>query len=243
MKFCYKGFLIDYDYVFNFHKENIIFLHGWGGDKKSFEFMYNLLTNKFNILSISFPPYFTKKIQSPISLDMNDYLEIIIRILSLLNIKELNIICHSFGFRLALILSSTDIKIKSIIITGGAGINLRHGIFNKIRYNKKLIDNKLKIAKGEKLEESDYTVLDNIDKKTFKNIVNFNSTNYLRFDCPTLIFWGKLDSATPLKIGRYINKKIKNSKLIIVNSDHFAYLNYLNLFETHCLKFYKEIYG
>ena len=52
MKFCYKGFLIDYDYIFNFHKENIIFLHGWGGDKKSFEFMYNLLTNKFNILSI-----------------------------------------------------------------------------------------------------------------------------------------------------------------------------------------------
>lgn len=242
MTLIYKGFKIDYTFDFLNKEKNLLLLHGWGGDKNSFLFIKNCLKIRFNIIAISFPPYFMKSKKSHIPITMHDYLNIILTILKLHNIKNVNIICHSFGFRLALMLSSTDIKIDSLIITGGAGINLSPNLFKQISLNSKIIDNLIRLKNGLSLHQSDYTILDNIDKKTFKNIINFDTTNYLKFNCPTLLFWGKKDTATRIKLARYINKKIKSSKLIVVDSDHFAYLNFKNLFLSSCLKFYKEIY-
>ena len=52
--------------------------------------------------------------------DLFDYEKLIMQILSLHNIENPIIICHSFGFRVATILKE-KIKIKKIIVTGGAG--------------------------------------------------------------------------------------------------------------------------
>ena len=37
MNFLCKSEIIDYDYFYNTHNETILFLHGWGGNKFSFD--------------------------------------------------------------------------------------------------------------------------------------------------------------------------------------------------------------
>lgn len=241
MNFIFKGFRITYHYKFLNKNKTILLLHGWGGNENAFCFLEPYLTNMFNLLAISFPPYFTSQ-KSHQSLAMDDYLEIMLSILKLHNISEIDIICHSFGFRLTLMLSSTKIKINSLIITGGAGINLKKNLFNLLNLNAQIIENKTKIKKGLPLKKTDYTTLDETDKKTFKNVIHKDTTPYLKFDCKTLLFWGENDTATPKKIAKYLHRKITDSRLIIVKSDHFAYLNFKNEFLTRCLKFYKELY-
>lgn len=241
MNFIFKGFSIKYHYLFSNKDRTILFLHGWGGNENSFCFLETYLKNKFNLLAISFPPYFTSQ-ESHQSLTMDDYLKIILYILKLHNISKIDIICHSFGFRLTLMLCSTKIKINSLIVTGGAGINLKKSLYHTLNLNAQIIKNKMKVKKGMPLKETDYTILNKTDKETFKNVISKDTTPYLKIDCDTLLFWGEKDTATPKKIAKYLNKNIKRSRLITVKSDHFAYLNFKNEFLSRCLKFYEELY-
>lgn len=239
MNLYYKSYSIEYEYIYKKSNDTIVFLHGWGGNKNSFNFLHCYLQN-YNVLAISFPPYFTKTdyIDSSVSLCMQDYLEILTTILKLHNIASAHIVCHSFGFRICLMLFATSFEIKSVVVTGGAGINLYKNIFNNLKlYNKIIWNKKLNIVD----KNLDINMLKNTDKKTFKNIVNQDLTLYSKLIKKSmLIFWGKYDTATPIKIANILNKHNKNSKKVIVKSDHFAYLNFHNLFTKEVLNFLKE---
>lgn len=233
MVFLYKNETIDYDFFNNNREETILFLHGWGGNKFSFNSTINLLKNRFNILTITLPTI------SPTTTawKLENYIDLILQILALLNIKKVTIICHSFGFRLACLLNK-KIKIKKIVITGGAGIK-KSNIFLKIKQRKNLIllsNNKDLFTK---IASQDYLSLNQTNRQTFKNIVNLNLKNFLKFDCPILLFWGKHDKETKLWIAKEIKKQNK-ANLIVTNSDHFAYLKENALFNNVVLKFLND---
>ena len=63
---------------------------------------------------------------------------------------------------------------------------------------------------------------------TFKNVINEDLIFYLpSIENETLIIWGEKDKDTPLKDARLIQKKIKNSALIIYpKASHYSYLEY-----------------
>lgn len=65
-------------------------------------------------------------------------------------------------------------------------------------------------------------------KKTFQNILKEDLKYYLSYiSQETLIIWGSLDKDTPLKDGKLIKQKIKNSEIIIYpKAKHFTYLEY-----------------
>lgn len=219
MKFLFKSEVVDYDFIFNNHSETILFLHGWGGSKNSFENIKKFLINKFNLLNVTMPTIEpTNEVW-----DLFDYEKLIMQILSLHNIENPIIICHSFGFRVATILKE-KIKIKKIIVTGGAGPK-KSSILKKIeQQNNSII---LKNSKFNFLYNSiaskDYKNLYKTNKTTFKNVVNFNTSTLLKFNCPILLFWGKHDKSTPIWIAKKI-KKLNHCKLVLTDSDHFAYL-------------------
>lgn len=233
MKFLYKSEVIDYDYFFNSRKETILFLHGWGGNKFSFLSTINLLKNKFNILSITLPTInHTKEVWN-----MQNYCDLVINILALHNIKNPIIICHSFGFRIVLLLNQ-KICIKMLVVTGGAGIK-KDNIFLHIKQRRNLL--KLQQNKNffSTIASKDYLELSPTNRQTFKNIVNLNLKNFTNFNCPTLLFWGKLDKDTKLWIAKKVKLK-NNAKLIITNSDHFAYLKLNHYFNNEVIKFLEK---
>jgi len=257
MNYLFKNEVIDYDFfkrnkqiVFSKQSEenqfdnnflnnkslnSILFLHGWGGNKFSFQQTINLLKNQFNILSITMPT------TTPTTSvwNMFDYVQLVENILSLHNIENPIIVCHSFGCRVAMLLNK-KIKILKTIITGGAGIK-KENIFLKIikNNNKILLESKKNQYLFKKIASTDYKYLSKQNKKTFQNIVNLNLKFITKFKSPILLFWGTNDKDTPLWIAKKL-KKQNNATLIKTKSDHFAYLKEKSKFHHEVLKFIKN---
>ncbi len=256
MILLYKGYCVEYEYIDCGRKQTILLLHGWGGNKDSFAKIKKNLKSDFNIISISFPPQniyqendnpdifeISKDFNpSTIPLDMYDYKNIVLNILQLLNLKSVIIICHSFGFRVALMLTTTKIVIEKIIITGGAGIRIKPNFFKKIDTRFHTILLKSHPEYFDKFASSEYVNLSQIDRQTFKNIVNKNLIKYIKnLRCPAFLFWGKKDTATPIKMFKIIKKfKPQISYKIIKNGTHFCYLSHSNLFIDCCQNFLKS---
>lgn len=269
MKFIYKLETIDYEFYNKNYAHTILFLHGWGGDKNSFNGLKNLLKSNYNILSLTLPT-----MQPTLMVwTMMDYYQVIKNILKLHNIEKVIIICHSFGFRVACLLNGI-INIEKLVVTGGAGlkkVNILKRI--EIQNNTILLKQKKYSYLYEKLASEDYKNLSKINKQTFKNVVNTINNKMTIFNCPILLFWGKSDKSTPVWMAKKIfkdNAKFKKKKinkikskgksksdvicsyeindktekenfarLIFTNSNHFAYIKLGAVFNNEVIKFLK----
>ena len=232
MHYLFKNEIIDYDYVNSNKTDTILFLHGWGGNKNSFQQTINLTKNKFNILSVTMPT--TNPTTSVWCLF--DYVTLIENLLMLHSISNPLIICHSFGLRVLFLLKE-KIKIKKAIITGGAGLK-KENIFEKIiKNNNKIILKSPHFKKNyKKIASPDYLALSKNNKETFKNIVNLNLKFATKFNFPILLFWGIKDKETPIWIAKTL--KVKNKcKLIKTTGNHFTYLNEAAQFNHETIKF------
>ena len=248
MILLYKGCAVEYEFINGCHRQTILLLHGWGGNKDSFAKVKKVFSSNYNILSISFPPQniyqtnFANCLMPDFSstpLNMYDYKNITVNILQLLNLQSIIIICHSFGFRVALMLTISNIIIKKIVITSGAGIRFKPKFFKKLNSQFHTILLKSHPEYFNKFASSEYIALSQIDRQTFKNIVNKNLTNYVKnLSCPMFLFWGKRDTATPIKIFKIIKKIKPHIKYkIIKNGTHFCYLEQSNIFIDCCQNF------
>ena len=70
--------------------------------------------------------------------------------------------------------------------------------------------------------EHDYVKTSGIMRDVFKKVISDNlRPEVSRLKLPVLILWGERDKATPIAAGRYINKAVRLSKLIIYSQgDH-----------------------
>ena len=234
MNIIFNGECVDYEYVNNNKPDTILFLHGWGGNKFSFAGSFKLLNSKFNLLSVTMPT--TEKTVKVWTLF--DYYKLIETILKLHNVFNPIIVSHSFGFRVACLINQF-IKIKKIVVTGGAGLK-KLSIFRKIdkQNNLVLLKNKKYGWLYKKIASVDYKNLSTTNKKTFKNIINKNLIKCCKFSCPMLLFWGINDKDTPIWIAKKL-KKINHCTLIKTKSDHFAYLKENALFNKCLMEFLK----
>ena len=212
----------------------VLLLHGWGGDYKSLESIGNMIKDKHTVYALTFPTQYKNN-----ALNMNQYLMLVKEFIVQLNIKKCIIICHSFGARVALMLSAQypDI-VEKLVIISGAGIKPRFNLITYLKIKKYKLLKKLNLLKHNNYGSSDYKLLNDVQKQTFKNIVNTDLTKYSYYiECPTLLIWGNKDKQTPIYMAKKLQKNIKNSKLEIVkNCGHFVYLeNY-----TKCINLIQE---
>lgn len=234
MTFLYNTYQIEYEYSFNNLPKTLLLLHGWGGDKNSFAKVKKIFQSTHNILSISLPTYQ----DGFISIDLYDYKKMVLNLLKALNINKFSIICHSFGLRVSLVLA-TSVDIEKIFITGGAGIKLKPHFFRKLNNSFHSIFLKKHPEFFKLYASSDYANLSPVNKKTFKNIINKDLTQYIKLlHCPTFLFWGTKDSATPMKMFK-IFKTLKpdSQSKVIKNGTHFCYLTHSEQFIDCCDKF------
>lgn len=235
MNLIFHGEVIDYEFTNNKSNQTILFLHGWGGNKNSFKSTVNLLKHKFNILTLSMPTIQNTQLVW----NMFDYKNLILTLLYNLNIKSVCIVCHSFGFRVASLLNNF-FDIEKIVVTGGAGIK-KTSIFKKIstKSNKILLKNVKFSYIFKNIASPDYVALSTTNKKTFIEVVNLNTKNFVHFTCPTLLFWGVKDKETPMWIAKFLHKR-NNAKLIKTKGGHFAYIEQNSLFNNSVLEFFND---
>ena len=242
MYYSYDGIKIYYEMFFkNTNKRNILILPGWGDTRKTFYNMINYFKNNYNIYIIDYPSFGNSKPPNK-DLTIYDYAKLIKNFLIDLNIINPIIIAHSFGGRIATILTGLyKYKIDKMIFIDIAGIKPRKNIIKKIKEKiykllKYLCIHFFKRTKDKKINylrkifgSKDYNSLNSNMYNTFKNIVNEDLKKYYKnIESEVLIMWGCKDKDTPIYDAKYIEKHIKNSDLVIFkDGTHFVYLEYI----------------
>ena len=209
----------------------VLFLHGWEGSVLSFKSQEDFICKKHMCINLDFPP-FGKSEDIKEEYTLEDYFEIVKRILNKHNIKKISVVAHSFGCRVAILLATKTNLVEKMVFTGGAGIRPKTTIkklFRKAKYKfyKKLA--RLGFVGDSTLDKffsNDYKKLSKIMKGTFKNIVNKDLTSVLQYiNVPVVLFWGRKDTETPIYMAKIMHKKMIDSCLLTYEGcGHFCYL-------------------
>ena len=197
--------------------DTLVFLHGWGGDLRSFAGAYNAACDwGVNAVNIAFPK------TVPGDWGIYDYATHVERVLAALNIDRPIIIGHSFGGRVAVILAAQD-KCKKLVLTGSAGLKPRFDI----RKQYKIAKYHYRVKHGKPLDgmgSIDYNNTDASMRSVFVRIVNSHLDKLLPYiKCKTLIVWGKADKETPPYMAKRFHRGIADSKLVFIDGGHYGY--------------------
>lgn len=220
-------FEISYELTNINNKSNtIMFLHGWGSNKDIMKQAFKNTLNDYCHLYVDMPGF--GKSNLPISLHTIQYATIIQELLNSLEITPNMIIGHSFGGKVATLLNP-----KIIVLLSSAGIKTQKSIKvrSKIAVTKilnKIAPNLAKIFKNSLRSKDVYNADENL-YQTFKNVVDEDFSDiFENFTNKAFIFWGRDDLITPLTSGKIIHSKIKDSKFIELDGDHFFFLQQAN---------------
>lgn len=208
----------------------VLFLHGWGGSTKSFASIVPHIKDA-RCISVDFSGFG----ESPVCKGMGiyEYAESIYLLLKEKNIQSCDIVAHSFGCRVAIILASVyDLKIRKMIFTGGAGLKPKKSMVVKTKIwlykaTKRLVECGLvKRSKLNGFGNSDYKNLEDEMKIVFTKVVN-QHLDYLVPTIPSsvLLVWGEKDRETPMYMARRFERLLQDGGLVVYqHCGHFAYL-------------------
>lgn len=212
---------IGYELVNPSGKNVGVVLHGWGANRAIMKQAFGDKFSDCKLYFVDLPGFGASSIQKP--LNSYDYTKIIKTFIDALEIEPEFIIGHSFGGKIA-----TLLRPQNLILLSSAGIvpEKSFKVKTKIKLFKAL--KPLGFGKLYRLFASkDVENMSQTMYETFKNVVDEKiDNNFASFNNKALIFWGKEDTATPLKSGEKIHKLIKNSKFFPLDGDHFFFLNH-----------------
>ncbi len=216
----------------------ILFLHGFGGRMESFLPNFNALASNHKCILVDFIG-FGESAEPNVPYTLYDYASSVELLLKDLDIKETNVIAHSFGCRVAFLLMAETSLIKKCVLACPAGVKPRRNIkyFSKValyKIKKKLfkwgvLSNNFMSRCGSR----DYRSLSPVMKSTFVNIVNFDVSPLLsKIQNEILLVYGEGDRDIPLYMIKKLHKNLVNSQYITLTGGHFCYLVEANNFNA-----------
>lgn len=210
----------------------LVFLHGWG---QNIEMMYPLsekYEEHFNTLVIDLPG-FGKSAEPESAWSVYDYSEAIHNLIKDLRIKKVILIGHSFGGKIALVYASRY-QTEKLICFGSPyckelkKLPLKNRIYKRIKkiFFLKWIANIMKNYIG----SNDYKKASETMRGVLVKSVNTEiGEDVKKIKCPTLLIWGSLDTAVPLKRAYELEKLIPDAGVVVYEgATHYAYLEHLN---------------
>lgn len=214
----------------------LLFLHGWGDSAQTFSALKNYLPSGYRFISLDFPGFGQSEYPGG-DWELSDYVTLVRDFLDKLSIKPEAIIGHSFGGRVAIKgLAQNILPASKLILIASAGVSDRKSAQNifwqpftkafKLVFSLPGLNNFQGGLKSRfyKLIGSDYYSAGKM-KGSFVKIINEDLSQIApSINIPTLLIWGKGDTATPLADGVTLSKLIPNSRLeTIPGAGHFVH--------------------
>ena len=229
--------------------KDVLCLVGWGQDSQMFQPTADHLADRFRVTVVDYPGFGQSESMHE-AWDVDGYVQWLDALLKVLDVKDPIIIAHSFGARLAIKYQLTR-PVHKLILTGAAGIRQKRSLDTVLRiYSFKVLKQIFKLPFLVKYQEplrklfgsEDYKAISGVLRASFVKIVNEDLTPYLKhIEVPTLLIWGDQDDATPLWMGKKMEKEIKDAGLVIFENDgHYAYWNQLSRFHAIVSVFLEE---
>lgn len=215
----------------------LLFLHGWGDNSAGSTVLRQRLAQKYQVLAPDLPGF--GKTQAPkTAWTLDDYAEFVQTLLHKLDLGQpYAVLGHSNGGAIAIRAIALDtLQPQKLILLAAAGIrsgNTARKVFLQIlaklgniatiglpeRYRKSL-RKQLYRASG-----SDMLVVENM-QDTFKNTVKQDvQADAAEVTQPTLLIFGKTDTAVPPQMGQRYHDLIKGSELHMLSAGHFVHLD------------------
>ncbi|MDR1465963.1 MAG: alpha/beta hydrolase [Oscillospiraceae bacterium] len=215
--------------------EAVVLLHGWGTDHSLFRPLTDLLVRKYRVIAPDFPG-FGQSPEPAFPWTLDDYADHVLALLERLGIARCILLGHSFGGRLTIKLAARGLAapvFPKLILVDAAGIKpaptkRSRRRARRYRIGKKLLRPfpKLMEAYRNRHGSADYRAASPMMRQVLVKTVNEDLTPLLeKVQPPTLLIWGRNDTATPLKDGQLMQEKIPGAGLVILeDAGHYAFL-------------------
>ena len=223
-----------------------LLLHGWACSAQMMASISDLLAPKMRVAAIDFPGHGKNgTAQAPKEpWGVPDYMELCAHAIRKLNLTPCDIVAHSFGARVAILLAAEHPELVGrMILTGAAGIrkpqsgkvSMKQWLYKGLKGAVNLADrthmfgslpDKGREALIQRFGSADYKALTPEMRQTFNKVITLDLTDRLHeIKAPTLLYWGAQDTETPLWMGRKMEELIPDAGLVVeAGAGHFAYL-------------------
>lgn len=226
-------------YIDEGNKEVIVFFHGWGQNKEMMMPLIDNLKHKYRCVILDLPGFGNSLFDD--SKNIDEYTQNLRQFLEKENITPKYIIGHSFGGKLAVNYYLKYKDIKGLVLIASPILKPKR----TLKYYYKLYLHKLKKKLKLNLNKSgseDYKNCPPNMKKFFINVVNTHFDKHVKhINIPTLLIWGERDNKVPLNKGIKLNKNLKDSRLIKIKGEHFAYLENIDFTRLIIQKFFRRL--
>jgi len=216
----------------------IILVHGWGGSSKSLEGLAQLLSAKYNTISVDLPGFGLSEKPDP-DWGVGEYAQFLIDFICQLKLRPVIFFGHSFGGSLGIYLAANyPDYIKKLILSGPSykrnppSTTKISRLFQFLPYALRKFIYKIFFP------GSDLYKVPSLESN-FRKIVTQDLTPFLQsIKTPTLILWGEDDIQTPVNKVKELHEKIVNSRLkIFPEIGHNLPLKYPELVYSAIKKF------
>lgn len=167
-----------------------------------------------------------------------------------LGIGGCDVIGHSHGGRIALLLAATEpSRVGKLVMTGAAGLHAeptdaqrrRSATYKRLRGVANGLDRlhvlgqlpaQMRESLVQRYGSADYRMLDEEMRKTFVKLVNFDIAASLPLiQASTLLVWGDQDTETPPWMGERMESLIPDAGLVVLKGGtHYAFLEQCGAF-------------
>jgi pimeloyl-ACP methyl ester carboxylesterase len=225
------GVNINYVRYGNKNGTPLVLLHGWG---QNIEMMkpvgdYFVKTNDIVILDL---PGYGKSSEPPFAWTVEDYANMVKKVLDKLKIEKPILIGHSFGGKISLYYASLYPVEKLILFASPYRKEIKN-VPLKVKILKKLKKvpflNKFENFAKKHIGSTDYKNASPRMREILVKTVNLDITeNVKKITSPTLIFWGTNDQAVNIQSAYELESLIKDAGVVVYEgATHYAYLEHL----------------
>lgn len=232
-------------------EETVVMLHGWGANIGLFDAAADFIALRYNVVAPDMPG-FGETPEPPHAWTVDEYTDFVIEFIRKLGLKRVILLGHSFGGRVIIkLVNRKDLpfEVTRLILVDAAGIRpektkKQENKEKLMKVGKKLlaVSPKLLLAFQKFVGSADYKAATPLMREVLVNVVNEDLSHLLpSITQETLLVWGTLDTATPIKDAEKMEELIPEAGLARIEGvGHYSFLENAPLFNS-IMEAYLEI--
>lgn len=216
----------------------VILMHGWGCESSTLGLFQRVAMEHNSFYNIDLPG-FGKSDEPPTAWGIEEYTQMLEAFVNMLGLKNVIILGHSFGGRVAILYASRN-PVKKLVLVDAAGVKPKR----TLKYYMKVYSYKLAkwlyptIVGRERANEIinnmrsrrgsyDYVNSSPIMRQVMVKVVNSDLRHVMpHIKAPTQLIWGESDTATPMRDARIMLRLIPDSGMVsFPGAGHFSFVD------------------
>ena len=231
--------------------EPVFLLHGWGCTGEIFKSINEVLSKAYTTYSFDFPGFGASDEPTTVW-GVEEYTRMVEQFAKDNGIESPALVGHSFGGRVSIVYASRN-SVSRVVLVDAAGVKPKRPFkyYWKVytfKTMKWLCNTFLPKAKAQAIIDhrrkgsgsSDYSNASPMMRAILSKVVNEDLKHLMpAIKAPTLLFWGNMDTATPLSDAKTMERLIPDAGLVVAHgTGHFSFLENAGLFNAVIKNFF-----